>query len=184
MLLDCGRHFMDVAFIKGLLDWLALHKFNVLHWHLTEDQGWRLEVPGYPRLTEVAAWRTDHDGSRYGGFYTTEQVREIVAYAAERHITVVPEIEMPGHCVAALAAYPELSCTGGPFEVETQWGIHDDVYCAGNEATFAFLEAVLRHVMDLFPSRYIHIGGDECPKAPLAHLPQMPAAHRRRGSGR
>lgn len=164
MLLDCGRHFMDVPFIERLIDLLDLHRFNVLHWHLTEDQGWRLEVPGLPRLTEVAAWRKGSDGRPYGGFYTAGDVRRIVAYAADRHITVVPEIEMPGHCLAALAAYPELSCSGGPFAVETGWGIFDDVYCAGAEATFEFLETVLAHVMELFPSPYIHIGGDEVPK--------------------
>ena len=164
MLLDCGRHFMPLDVIKHTLDQLALHKFNVLHWHLNEDQGWRLDVPGYPKLAEVAAWRTQTDGTVYGGFYTEADVREIVAYAAERHITVVPEIELPGHSVAALAAYPELSCTGGPFAVETQWGVHEDVYCAGNEQVFAFLEDVLHYTMSVFPSRYIHIGGDECPK--------------------
>ncbi|MCP4290624.1 MAG: family 20 glycosylhydrolase [bacterium] len=164
MLLDCGRHFMPVEVIKNTIDQLAYHKFNVLHWHLTEDQGWRLEVPQYPRLAEVAAWRTESDGSRYGGFYSSDEVKEIVAYAAERFITVVPEIELPGHSVAALAAYPELSCTGRPLKVETQWGIFDDVYCAGNEKTFDFLEGVFTHAMALFPSKYIHIGGDECPK--------------------
>jgi hexosaminidase len=164
MLLDCGRHFMSVEFIKELLDKLALHKFNVLHWHLTEDQGWRLEIPGYPRLTEIGAWRTEIDGSIHGGFYTAADVREIVDYAAERFITVVPEIEMPGHSLAALAAYPELSCTGGPFAVETQWGIHRDVFCPGRDETFAFLEDVLTHVMEIFPGDYIHIGGDEVPK--------------------
>jgi hexosaminidase len=164
MLLDCGRHFMDTAFIKRLIDLLDLHKCNILHWHLTEDQGWRLEVPGLPKLTEIAAWRKGPDGSSYGGFYTADDVREIVAYAADRHITIVPEIELPGHCLAALAAYPELSCTGGPHEVGTQWGIFEDVYCAGGEETFSFLERVLTHVMELFPSSYIHIGGDEVPK--------------------
>ncbi|MEN8006021.1 MAG: family 20 glycosylhydrolase [Candidatus Krumholzibacteriota bacterium] len=164
MLLDCGRHFMPVESIKELLDKLALHKFNVLHWHLTEDQGWRLEIPGYPRLTEIGAWRTETDGSVSGGFYTTEDVRDIVAYAAERFITVVPEIEMPGHSQAALAAYPELSCTGGPFEVQTQWGVHKDILCAGREETFTFLEDVLVRVMEMFPGRYIHIGGDEAPR--------------------
>ncbi len=164
MLMDCARHFMPMDVIKETIDQLAYHKFNVLHWHLTEDQGWRLEVPGYPRLTEVAAWRTQWDGTRYGGYYTSEEVREIVAYAAERFITVVPEIELPGHSVAAIAAYPELSCKGLPLEVETQWGVFKDVYCAGNEQTFKFLEDVLTHAMDLFPSLYIHIGGDECPK--------------------
>ena len=164
MLLDCGRHFMPVGTIKALLDKLALHKFNVLHWHLTEDQGWRLEIPGYPLLTEIGAWRTEPDGTKHGGFYTADDVREIVAYAAERYITVVPEIEMPGHSQAALAAYPHLSCTGGPFEVQTQWGIHADVLCAGREETFVFLEDVLTYVMDLFPGPYLHIGGDEVPK--------------------
>jgi len=164
MLLDCGRHFMSVDSIKGVIDRLEMHKFNVLHWHLTEDQGWRLEIPGYPRLTEIGAWRTEIDGSTHGGFYTADDVREVVAYAKERGIEIVPEIEMPGHSVAALAAYPELSCTGGPFEVETQWGIHRDVFCAGRDETFAFLEAVLTYVMEVFPGRYIHIGGDEVPK--------------------
>ncbi len=164
MLLDCGRHFMSVESIKGVIDRLEMHKFNVLHWHLTEDQGWRLEIPGYPRLTEVGAWRTEIDGSIHGGFYTADDVREVVAYAEARGIDIVPEIEMPGHSVAALAAYPEFSCTGGPFEVETQWGIHRDVFCPGRDETFAFLEAVLTHVMEIFPGRHIHIGGDEVPK--------------------
>jgi len=164
MLLDCGRHFMSVESIKELIDKLELHKFNVLHWHLTEDQGWRLEIPGYPRLTEIGAWRTEIDGSIHGGFYTADDVREIVTYAEVRGINVVPEIEMPGHSVAALASYPELSCTGGPFAVETQWGIHRDVFCPGRDETFAFLEDVLTHVMELFPGRYVHIGGDEVPK--------------------
>ena len=164
MLLDCGRRFMSVEFIKDLLDKLALHKFNVLHWHLTEDQGWRLVVPDYPLLTEIGAWRTETDGSIQGGFYTAADVREVVDYAAERFITIVPEIEMPGHSLAALAAYPELSCTGGPFSVQTRWGIYEDVLCPGREETFHFLEEVLTHVMALFPGRYIHIGGDEVPK--------------------
>ncbi|MCP4248860.1 MAG: family 20 glycosylhydrolase [bacterium] len=163
MLLDCCRHFMTKEFVKRYIDLLAYHKMNVLHWHLTEDQGWRIEIKKYPKLTEVGAWRGKGD-ERYGGFYTQQDVREIVAYAASRYITVVPEIEMPGHSVAALAAYPELSCTGGPFEVSTRWGIHSDVYCAGNEQTFAFLEGVLSEVLELFPSEFIHIGGDECPK--------------------
>ncbi len=172
MLLDCGRHFMDKEFVKRCIDLLALHKLNVLHWHLTEDQGWRIQIRAYPKLTGIGAWRRatrDSEQSRdaqgrYGGFYTQDDVREIVAYAASRQITIVPEIELPGHSVAALAAYPELSCTGGPFEVSTEWGVHDDVYCAGNDATFAFLEAVLTEVIKLFPSPYIHIGGDEVPK--------------------
>ena len=163
MHLDVCRHFMPVSFVKRYIDLLALHKYNVFHWHLTEDQGWRIEIKRYPKLTEVGAWR-DEDGQRYGGFYTQDEVRDVVAYAAERHIIVVPEIEMPGHSLAALAAYPELSCTGGPFKVATSWGIFEDVYCAGNEQTFEFLQNVLDEVLELFPSEYIHIGGDECPK--------------------
>ena len=163
MLLDCGRHFMDKDFIKRYIDLLAYHKLNVLHWHLTEDQGWRIEIKKYPKLTEIGAWR-DQEGERYGGFYTQEDIKEIVAYAASRYITVVPEIEMPGHSLAALAAYPQLSCTGGPFEVGNKWGIFEDVYCAGNDETFQFLTDVLDEVIALFPSPYIHIGGDECPK--------------------
>ncbi len=163
MLLDCCRHFMDVEFIKRYIDLLALHKMNVLHWHLTEDQGWRIAIERYPRLTDVGAWRGTGD-QRYGGFYSREDIRDVVAYAASRFITVVPEIEMPGHARAALAAYPELSCTGGPHTVATEWGVHDDVYCAGNDAVFTFLEGVLDEVIELFPSEYIHIGGDECPK--------------------
>lgn len=162
-LLDSARHFQPVSFIKRTLDLLALHKLNVLHWHLTEDQGWRLEIDAYPRLTSVGAWRGEGD-TRHGGFYSKEQVREIVRYAADRQITIVPEIEMPGHCQAALAAYPELSCTGGPFVVSTRWGVHDDVYCAGKEETFEFLTTVLEEVLELFPSEFIHVGGDEVPK--------------------
>ncbi|UCG15328.1 MAG: beta-N-acetylhexosaminidase [Phycisphaerales bacterium] len=163
MHLDVGRHFMPAKFVKRYIDFLALHKFNVFHWHLTEDQGWRLEIKKYPKLTTVAAWRGEKE-KRYGGFYTQDEVREIVAYAAARFITVVPEIELPGHSLAALAAYPEFSCAGGPFEVPTRWGIFEDVYCAGNDGTFEFLENVLSEVLELFPGRYVHIGGDECPK--------------------
>jgi hexosaminidase len=163
MLLDCGRHFMSKEFVKRYIDLLAYHKLNVLHWHLTEDQGWRIEIKKYPRLTEVGAWRGEGD-ERYGGFYTQADVKEIVEYAKSRYVTVVPEIEMPGHALAALASYPELSCTGGPFQVGTRWGIYEDVYCAGNEKTFEFLEGVLSEVLELFPSEFIHIGGDECPK--------------------
>jgi hexosaminidase len=164
MLLDCGRHFMTKDFVKRYIDLLADHKMNRLHWHLTEDQGWRIEIKKYPKLTEVGAWRKYEDGTVYGGFYTQEDIKEVVAYAQSRYVTIVPEIEMPGHSVAALAAYPEYSCTGGPFEVETQWGVHKDVYCAGNDSTFHFLEDILTEVLALFPSEYIHIGGDECPK--------------------
>lgn len=165
MHLDVGRHFMPVEFVKRYIDLLAYHKLNTFHWHLTEDQGWRIEIKKYPKLTEVAAWRTQEDGSRYGGFYTQDEIREVVAYAASRHITVVPEIEMPGHTKAVLAAYPELSCTGGPFEVPAKWGIFEDVFCAGNDQTFKFLEDVLEEVMPLFPGEFFHVGGDECPKA-------------------
>ena len=164
MLLDCGRHFMSKDFVKRYIDLLVYHKMNVLHWHLTEDQGWRIEIKKYPRLTEIGAWRGEGD-ERYGGFYTQKDVKEIVEYAKSRYITVVPEIELPGHSLGALAAYPELSCTGGPFEVTTRWGVHSEVYCAGNDKVFEFLQDVLSEVIELFPSEFIHIGGDECPKA-------------------
>nr|WP_294938070.1 family 20 glycosylhydrolase [uncultured Flavobacterium sp.] len=173
MHLDVGRHFFPKEFIKKYIDYLAMYKMNTFHWHLTEDQGWRIEIKKYPKLTEIGAWRKGSmvghyndqkfDDKRYGGFYTQEEIKEIVAYAKERHITIVPEIEMPGHSQAALAAYPELSCTGGPFEVAMQWGVLDDVYCP-KEATFEFLQNVLTEVLELFPSKYIHIGGDESPK--------------------
>lgn len=164
--LDVGRHFFPVDCIKKYLDIMAKYKMNVFHWHLTEDQGWRIEIQKYPRLIEVGAWRkeTMDDGQPHGGFYTPEEIREVVSYARQRFINIVPEIEMPGHCQAALAAYPELSCSGGPFKVGTEWGVIYDVYCAGNEKTFAFLEDVLSEVIDLFPGPFIHIGGDEVPK--------------------
>jgi hexosaminidase len=164
MLLDCCRHFMTKEFVKRQIDLLAYHKMNTLHWHLTEDQGWRIEIKGYPKLTETGAWRLGEDGTPYGGFYTQKEIREVVEYARERYVQVIPEIELPGHAVASLAAYPEHSCTGGPFEVETNWGVHKDVYCAGKERTFQFLEEVLAEIVELFPAPYIHIGGDECPK--------------------
>jgi len=172
MHLDVCRHFFDVNFVKRYIDYLAMHKLNRFHWHLTEDQGWRIEIKKYPKLQSIASKRKEtvmgktglYDGKAYGGYYTQDEVREVVAYAAARHITVIPEIEMPGHSVAALAAYPELSCNGGPFEVRTRWGVSKDIYCAGKEETFEFLENVLTEVMALFPSEYIHIGGDEAPK--------------------
>ena len=164
MLLDCCRHFMDKDFVKRYIDLLAYHKMNRFHWHLTEDQGWRIEIKQFPELTEKSAWRTEKDGTVYGGFYTQEDIKEVVAYAKERFVEVVPEIEMPGHSLAALAAYPELSCTGGPFEVGNEWGVFKDIYCAGNEKSFEFLEKVLDEVFELFPFEYIHIGGDEAPK--------------------
>ncbi len=171
MHLDVCRHFFSVDFIKKYIDLMAMYKMNTFHWHLTEDQGWRIEIKKYPKLTEVGAWRTEKDGSRYGGFYTQEQIKEIVAYASDRFITVIPEIELPGHSVAALAAYPELACNKGPFEVENEWGVFDDVYCAGKESTFEFLQNVMLEVIELFPSKYIHIGGDECPKASWEKCP-------------
>lgn len=164
MMLDVGRHFFSKDEVKRYIELGAMYKFNVFHWHLTEDQGWRIEIKKYPKLAEVAAWRTEADGKRYGGFYTQEDIKEVVAFAASRGVTIIPEIELPGHSVAALAAYPELSCTGGSFEVPNSWGVFPDVYCAGNDKTFTFLQDVLTEVMALFPGKYIHIGGDECPK--------------------
>ena len=181
MHLDVCRHFFPLEFIKEYLDLMAMYKMNVFHWHLTEDQGWRIEIKKYPGLTEIGAWRTEPDGSRYGGYYTQDEIREIVAYAAERNITVVPEIEMPGHCVSTLAAYPELSCTGGPFEVANIWGVKEDVYCAGNEKTFEFLENVLLEVMELFPGEYIHVGGDEVPKTRWENCRKCQARIRKEG---
>jgi len=192
MHLDCSRHFWPVDFVKKYIDYLALHKFNKFHWHLTDDQGWRIEIKKYPKLTGVGGWRngtiigrypgTGNDGIKYGGYYTQEQIKEIVKYAAGRYIDVIPEIEMPGHSSAAIAAYPELSCfpdeptikyfpkqcvwsgdsTGK--QVQQTWGVFDDVFCAGQEKTFSFLKDVMDEVLALFPSRYIHVGGDECPK--------------------
>jgi len=172
--LDVVRHFYSVEFVKRYIDLMAQYKFNTFHWHLTDDQGWRLAIEGYPRFTTVGAWRKETmvaknfdpyigDSTPHGGFYTRDQVREVVRYAAERYITVVPEIEMPGHAKAALAAYPDLACTPGPFEVGTIWGVEDDIFCP-TEHTFAVLERILSQVMGLFPSTYIHIGGDEVPK--------------------
>ncbi|MBL6865613.1 MAG: family 20 glycosylhydrolase [Flavobacteriales bacterium] len=172
LLLDCCRHFMDPDFVMRTIDLLALHKMNVLHWHLTEDQGWRIEVGAYPELTSTGAWRAEDDGSRHGGFYTKAQIREIVAYAADRNITVIPEVELPGHSRAAIAAYPWLSCTGDSLEVPHDWGVFKDIYCAGEDTTFRFLETVLLEVMDLFPSEYIHIGGDEAPKVRWESCPK------------
>ncbi|NML23547.1 beta-N-acetylhexosaminidase [Pseudoflavitalea sp. G-6-1-2] len=193
MMLDCSRHFFDLAFVKKYIDYLALHKFNYFHWHLTDDQGWRIEIKKYPELMSKGAWRngtvigrypgTGNDNEHYGGYYTQEQVKEIVQYAADRHITVVPEIEMPGHASAAITAYPDLSCfpetptkayypkecawagdsTGK--QVVQSWGVYADVFCAGKENTFKFLQDVIDEILPLFPSQYIHVGGDECPKS-------------------
>jgi len=173
--LDCGRHFMTKDFIKRTIDLLAEFKMNRLHWHLTEDQGWRIEIKRYPEFTRKGAWRKTEDGVVYGGFYTQDDIREVVSYAQSRSVMVIPEIEMPGHSVAALASYPELSCTGGPFEVQNYWGVHPDVYCAGNDKTFEVLEGVLSEVADLFPAPYIHIGGDECPKVRWQACPKCQA---------
>jgi hexosaminidase len=176
MSLDVSRHMFPVSFIKKYIDCLALYKFNTFHWHLTDDQGWRIEIKKFPLLQSVAAWRNQtlighkkelphrFDGKRYGGYYSQQQIKEVIQYAADRNITIVPEIEMPGHAMAALTAYPALGCTGGPYQTATFWGVFDDVYCAGNDSTFVFLQHVLDEVMALFPSTYIHIGGDECPK--------------------
>ena len=173
MHLDCSRHFFPVEFVKRYIDLIALHGMNKFHWHITDDQGWRFESKKYPKLTSIGGWRSGtvvgrnsgiDDGIRHGGFYTQDECREIVRYAADRHITVIPEIDMPGHMVAALAAYPEYGCTGGPYEVEHTWGVFVDVLCPGKEQTFKFVEDVLSEVIDVFPSEYIHIGGDECPR--------------------
>ncbi|WP_082886441.1 beta-N-acetylhexosaminidase [Flavisolibacter tropicus] len=174
MHLDVARHFYPVDFVKKYIDYLALHKMNVFHWHLTDDQGWRIEIKKYPKLAEVAAYRdgtiighfpgTGNDGKRYGGFYTQKEIKEVVQYAAKRYITIIPEIEMPGHASAALTAYPALGCSGGPYKVQQTWGVFNEVYCAGNDSVFAFLQDVIDEVLPLFPSKVIHIGGDECPK--------------------
>ena len=176
MHLDVSRHAFPVAFLKKWIDMLALYKVNTFHWHLTDDQGWRIEIKQYPALQTISSLRAEtiighkrydphrFDGKSYGGYYSQQEVKEIVKYATERHITVIPEIEMPGHAQAALAAYPALGCTDGPYQTATYWGVFDDVYCAGKEQTFSFLEHVLDEVLTLFPSAYIHIGGDECPK--------------------
>ncbi len=175
MHLDVGRHFFPVSFVKKYIDYIALHKMNYFHWHLTEDQGWRIEIKKYPRLTEIGGCRngtiighypgTGNDSTQHCGYYTQEEIKEVVKYATDRFVTVVPEIEMPGHAEAALTSYPWLGCPGtGPYKVEGTWGVFDDVYCAGKDSTFKFLENVLDEVLTLFPSKYIHIGGDELPK--------------------
>ena len=174
MHLDVARHFFGPDFVKRYIDMLARYKINRFHWHLTEDQGWRIQIDRYPLLTEVGAYRAqthvghgrddfNGDGQRYGGFYTKDEIRDIVAYAQARYVTIVPEIEMPGHSLAALAAYPELACTPGPFEVGMTWGVFEDIYCPSEE-TFTFLQNVLTEVIDLFPGELIHVGGDEAPK--------------------
>lgn len=184
MMLDVGRHFFPVDSVKRYIDMLALHNMNTLHWHLSDDQGWRIEIKKYPKLTEIGSQRSEtvighnsgkYDGQPYGGFYTQDEIRDVIDYAARQFITIIPEIDMPGHQQAALAAYPELGCTGGPYEVWRQWGISDDVICAGNEKAMQFLEDVLSEVIDLFPSEYIHVGGDECPKVRWEKCPKCQA---------
>jgi len=165
LVIDSCRHFAGKDFIFRTIDLLAYHKLNRFHWHLTDDQGWRIGIEKYPKPTEIGAYRTDDDGRRYGGFYSKEDIREVVAYAGVRGITVVPEIEMPGHSVAAIASYPDLSCTGRTIPVASQWGIFDDVLCVGNDEVFEFVGDVLKEVVELFPSPYVHIGGDEVPLA-------------------
>lgn len=174
MLLDVSRHFFNIGFLKKCVDFAAWHKLNHLHLHLTDDQGWRIESRKYPLLNQIGSWRegtmtglwpgTGNDSTRHGGYYTQEELKELVAYAASRHVTVVPEVEMPGHALAALASYPWLGCTGGPYRVKETWGAGQDVFCAGKESTYQFLQDILEEVMEIFPSPYIHIGGDECPK--------------------
>ena len=180
MHLDCVRHFFTVETVKRFIDIMALHGMNRLHWHLTDDQGWRVEIKKYPRLTEVGAWRKGtvlghnspvNDGVPYGGYYTQEEIKDIVRYAADRYITIIPEIDMPGHMLGALTAYPELGCTGGPYEVWCQWGVTDDILCVGKDQTLQFVKDVLDEVIQLFPSEYIHIGGDESPRVRWKECP-------------
>lgn len=189
-LVDVGRHFFSVDYLKEIIDMLALHNINYFHWHLTEDQGWRIEIKKYPRLTEVGSYRKEtitapgseeYDGVPVSGFYTQEEAKEIVRYAADRFITVIPEIDMPGHMLAALASYPELGCTGGPYEVATRFGVLEDVLCGGNPQTLQFAKDVLEEIMDIFPSEYIHIGGDECPKVRWKACPKCQAKIRELG---
>ena len=197
MMLDVCRHFFTVDEVKEALDIMALHKLNVFHWHLTDDQGWRIEIKKCPKLTEVGSVRSrtligrdpggeydencKFDETPYGGYYTQDEIRDIVAYAADRAITVIPEIDLPGHMLSALTAYPELGCTGGPYEVWGRWGVADDVLCPGQEKTFEFLEDVLDEVVGLFPSELIHIGGDECPKVRWEKCPRCQARIRQLG---
>lgn len=185
MMLDCCRHFWPVSFVKQYIDILALHNINRFHWHLTDDQGWRISVEKYPKLTQVGSMRSSTvlghnsdvlDGVPYGGYYTDDEIRDVVKYAADRFITIIPEVEMPGHMLAALASYPELGCTGGPYVTGQYWGIYKDILCAGNEKTYDFVKAVLDKVCSLFPGEIIHIGGDECPRERWENCPKCQAA--------
>lgn len=182
--LDVGRHFFTVDSIKQFVDMLALHNMNRMHWHLTEDQGWRIEIKSLPELTEKGSMRSgtmigkdfnSSDSIPYGGFYTQDEVKDIIQYAKDRYITIIPEIDLPGHMLGALTAYPELGCTGGPYEPWTRWGVSEDVLCAGNDSTYKFLDTVLDEIVELFPSEYIHVGGDECPKTRWAECPKCQA---------
>lgn len=184
MHLDCSRHFFSVDFVKKFIDLLALHNMNRFHWHLTDDQGWRIEIKKWPKLISVGSKRSGtiigtnsdiDDGIPYGGYYTQDEAREIVAYAAARHITVIPEIDMPGHMLTALASYPELGCTGGPYQVGHYWGVYKDVLCVSNERVYQFVEDVLTEIMDIFPSEVIHIGGDETPTDKWLQCPRCQA---------
>ena len=184
MHLDCSRHFFPVEEVKKYLDIMALYKLNRLHWHLTDDQGWRIEIKAYPKLTQIGAFRngtmigkdfSSNDGKRYGGYYTQDQIREVVAYAESLGITIIPEIDLPGHMLGVLSAYPELGCTGGPYEVWTKWGVSEEVLCPGKEDMFIFLENMFNELLELFPSEYIHIGGDECPKTEWEKCPACQA---------
>ena len=190
MMLDVSRHFFPVDSVKTYLDILALHNQNTFHWHLSDDQGWRIEIKKYPELTQIGSKRLvfvishnsgTYDGKEYGGFYTQDQIRDVINYAAERHITIIPEIDMPGHQLAALATYPELGCTGGPYDVWGQWGVADDVICAGNEKSMQFLEDVLSEVFDLFPSEYIHVCGDEAGKSAWKKCPNCQSLMKEKG---
>lgn len=180
-MLDVGRHFFPISFIKEYIDMLALHNLNTFHFHLTEDQGWRVEIKKYPKLTEIGSKRAQtvighnspvYDETPYGGYFTQDELREIVKYAADRYITVIPEIDMPGHMRAALAAYPEYGCTGGPYTVAEEWGVFDEILCAGKEETFTFVQNILDEIMDIFPSKVIHIGGDEAPRTEWQKCPR------------
>lgn len=181
-MLDVARHFYTVDEVKTFIDMLALHNINRFHWHLTDDQGWRIEIKKYPKLMSVASERKEtvvgrwysgiYDGKPYGGYYTQDELRDVIDYAAKRHITIIPEVDLPGHMQAALTAYPELGCTGGPYEVRTIWGVSQDVLCVGNDFTLQFVKDVLSEVADIFPSEYIHIGGDECPKVRWEKCPK------------
>lgn len=184
MHLDCARHFFPVKFVKEYIDMLALHNMNRFHWHLTDDQGWRFEVAKYPKLIEVGSMRSGtvighnsevEDGIPHGSYYTDTEIRDIVKYAADRYITIIPEVDMPGHMMAALAAYPELGCTGGPYQTGRYWGVYDDILCAGNEKVYQFVKDVLDKVCELFPSEYIHIGGDESPRTKWEKCPKCQA---------